>query len=201
VQTTVTTVMRNLIEGATLVVLLLSLFLDTPANDNEPKRRGRKPGSPKTPGSGRVKGKPPRIPDDIRAVCREVLGLDNLAIRKRLKTWFESGDGLGSTTFRHVMLMGYGQPKHAMISGDQQQNPLIFATLHGYLPYDSRAPGAARLDARSAQMITAKSEELKVAALEAKGEVIEVEKTADSEVPETLESVDPDAFNPGGGKR
>jgi hypothetical protein len=29
-----------------------------------------KPGSPKTPGSGRVKGKPPRIPDDIRALCR-----------------------------------------------------------------------------------------------------------------------------------
>ncbi len=163
-----------------------------------PKRSGRKPGSPKVPGSGRVKGKPPRIPDDIRAVCREVLGLDNLAIRKRLKTWFESGDGLGSTTFRHVMLMGYGQPKHAMVSGDQQRDPLIFATLHGYVPWDSRAPGAARLDARSAAMVSAKTAELalqaetrEAEAAEKPGEVI-IDVKADAEVDgEVLESVSP----------
>jgi hypothetical protein len=106
-----------------------------------------------------VKGKPPRIPDDIRAVCREVLGLDNLAIRKRLKTWFESGDGLGSTTFRHVMLMGYGQPKHSMISGDQQRQTVIFATTHGYQSWDPRAPGAAEMNARSQRMIEGRGDQ------------------------------------------
>jgi hypothetical protein len=127
-----------------------------------------------------VKGKPPRIPDDIRAVCREVLGLDNLAIRKRLKTWFESGDGLGSTTFRHVMLMGYGQPKHSMISGDQQRQTVIFATTHGYQSWDPRAPGAAEMNARSQRMIEAKAEEIKVQAEAREAEkavVIEARRT------------------------
>ena len=96
--------------------------------------------------------------------------------------------------------MGYGQPKHAMVSGDKQQNPLIFATLHGYLPYDSRAPQAIEINKRSGALNAAKDEELKQA-IEAKGEVIEVEKTADTEVPETLESVDPDAFGGGGSRR
>ena len=135
-----------------------------------------------------MKGKPPRIPDDIRAVCREVLGLDNLAIRKRLKTWFESGDGLGSTTFRHVMLMGYGQPKHAMISGDQLRDPLVFATLHGYLPYDSRVdPGRET----SQRMIQAKADEL---ILQAKGEAVVIDAKAaaeDDPAAEVLEAVIP----------
>jgi hypothetical protein len=69
-------------------------------------------------------------------VCREVLGLENLVIRKRLKLWFETGDpggldhgaGLGSATFRHILLMGNGQPKHAMESGDKPRS-LVFMSL------------------------------------------------------------------------
>jgi hypothetical protein len=103
----------------------------------EPKRPGRKPGSPKVPGSGRIKGKPAGVPENIRAVCREVLGLDNLAIRKRMKRWFESGDGLSSTTFRHILIMGYGQPKHAMeIDSGLARRRLAFITAQG-LPWEN----------------------------------------------------------------
>jgi hypothetical protein len=116
------------------------------ANDaNTPKKkRGRPKGLPKT--GGNIKGQP-RIPKNLREVLREVLGLENLVIRKRLQRWFETGDaggldhgaGLGSATFRHIMLMGYGQPKHAMESGDKQQKPVLFVSRHGYKPYDARA--------------------------------------------------------------
>jgi len=171
--------------------------MDNTPSTPEPKRRGRKPGTPKTPGSGRVKGRPPQVPENIRAVCREVLGLDNLAIRKRLKTWFESGDGLGSTTFRHVMLMGYGQPKHAMVSGDQQRAPIIFATTHGYQSWDARAPGAAEMNARSQRMIEAKAEEIQVQA-EARAAEKVIEAKVDHETDlEALESVTPPPENPG----
>jgi hypothetical protein len=103
------------------------------------------------------------------------------------------------------MLMGYGQPKHAMISGDKQQNPLIFATLHSYLPYDSRAPEAARLNARSAAMNAAKEQEIKMLALEAKGEAPVVIDVPEIEG-EALESVvpppePPETFGGGGSRR
>ena len=78
---------------------------------------------------------------------------------------------------------------------------MVFATTHGYQSWDPRAPGAAEMNARSQRMIEAKAEEIKLRALEAKGEVIEVEKTVDPEAPETLESVDPDAFGGGGSRR
>jgi len=155
--------------------------------------------------SGRVKGRPPRIPDDIRAVCREVLGLDTLVIRKRVKRWFESGDGLGSTTFRHVLQMGYGQPKHAMISGDQQRQTVIFATTHGYVPWDARAPQAMEMNKRSAALIEAKAEEItlqaETRASEAAEKVIDVKANSEPDL-EALESVtpppeSPDAFGRG----
>jgi hypothetical protein len=122
-----------------------------------------------------------------------------LVIRKRLKGWLESGDGLGSTTFRHVLQMGYGLPKHAMVSGDQQRESVFFLTTHGYVPWDSRAPEAARLNARSAQRIKAKSDELVVQAetraaeaAEKPGEVIIDAKKGDTEIDgEVLESVNP----------
>jgi hypothetical protein len=149
-----------------------------------------------------VKGKPPRIPDDIRAVCREVLGLENLAIRKRLKGWFESGDGLGSTTFRHVMLMGYGQVKHAMVSGDQQRPTLIFTSTSGHVPWSPLAPGAAAMNARSEAMNRAKEQEGQLLALEAAAEkapvVIDAKATAeDDPAAEVLEAVIPPPEDPG----
>lgn len=100
----------------------------------QPKRRGRQPGSPKVSGSGRVKGKEPKTTRNMREVCREVLGLDNLAIRKRLQAWLETGNGrnpLDSATFRHVLTMGYGQPKHAMETGGVERLSLVFIGRNG----------------------------------------------------------------------
>jgi hypothetical protein len=90
----------------------------------------------------------------------------------------------------------YGLPTK-VVEHKEQRLQLTFATTHGYLPYDSRAPAAIEMNKRSAALNAAKDQEL-LQALEAKGEVIEVEKTADTEV---LESVDPDAFGGGGSKR
>jgi len=109
--------------------------------------------------------------------------LDNLAIRKRMKQWFESGDGLGSTTFRHVLTMGYGQPKHVMESGDKRHQSLIFL---GLRPWEHRG----ELDDITDKMIAEKAAEEKLKAIEAKAEPVGAAKT-DSEVPEALELVEP----------
>ena len=39
---------------------------------------------------------PPRVSENVRAVCREVFGLENLVIRKRLQKWLESGKDLNN---------------------------------------------------------------------------------------------------------
>jgi len=160
--------------------------MDTP---NEPKKRGRKPGTPKTPGSGRVKGRPPQVPENIRAVCREVLGLDNLVIRKKLRQWLEAGDGLGSTTFRHVLQMGYGIPKHSMESGDQRRQTLVFL---GIKPWERRT----EMDDISDRLIAEKAAEEKTLALEkAKPVVLDVKADkGDSEA--ELELVEPPPEQP-----
>jgi len=169
--------------------------MDNTPNTQEPKRRGRKPGTPKTPGSGRVKGRPPQVPENIRAVCREVLGLDNLAIRKRMKQWFESGDGLGSTTFRHVLTMGYGQPKHVMESGDNRHQSLIFL---GLKPWERRG----ELDDITDRMLADRALEEKSKALEAKKPAETIETTNDFEAPvESLELVQEPPENFTGGRR
>jgi len=112
---------------------------------NEPKKRGRPKGLAKT--GGRKKGSQNLVPANLRAVLREVLGLENLVIRKRLQRWFETGDaggldhgaGLGSATFRQILLMGNGQVKHSMESGDKQQLSVLFVSTKNYKPYDARA--------------------------------------------------------------
>jgi hypothetical protein len=144
-----------------------------------------------------------------------VLGLENLVIRKRLQRWFETGDaggldhgaGLGSATFRHIMVMGHGQPKHAMVSGDQQRDQLLFITTHGYVPWDARAPAALELNARSQRLIEGKAEEIKLQAearaAEAAEKVIEAKATVeDDPAAEVLESVSPDdpGAHGGGGR-
>jgi hypothetical protein len=143
-----------------------------------------------------------------------VLGLENLVIRKRLQRWFETGDaggldhgaGLGSATFRHIMLMGHGQPKHAMVGGDQQRDQLLFITTHGYVPWDARAPAALELNARSQRLIEGKAEEIKLQAetreAEAAEKAVDVTKGDSQEPLETLESVSlpepPETFGGGG---
>jgi hypothetical protein len=122
---------------------------------------------------------------------------ENLRWRKHIRQKLD--DAIDPTEFHNLssLALGYaiGLPGKA-VERKVEREQLIFATTHGYVPWDSRAPEAARLNARSQRMIEAKAEEVVLQA-----EAREAEKTADTEVPETLESVDPDAFNPGGGKR
>jgi hypothetical protein len=100
----------------------------------------------------------------------------------------------------------YGTPGKAT-EGKVEREPMIFATTHGYQSWDPRAPGAAEMNARSQRMIEAKAEEIRIQALEAKGEavVIDAKATAaeDDAAVETLEAVvpppeDPSAFGGGG---
>jgi hypothetical protein len=174
------------------------------ANDaNTPKKkRGRPKGLPKT--GGNIKGQP-RIPKSLREVLREVLGLENLVIRKRLQRWFETGDaggldhgaGLGSATFRQILLMGNGQVKHSMESGDKQQKPVLFVTTHGFQPWDPQSPVNKELDARSAKMNEALEAQLSLeSGKTTPGEVIADPKattgdTSADDLAETLEVVRP----------
>ena len=97
----------------------------------------------------------------------------------------------------------YGLPGRAK-EGQQQREPLVFASTSGYVNWDPRHPAAAAIDARSKAMNESKDQELRMQALEAAkpDEMIIDVKKGDTEVDgETLESVNPDTFNPGGGKR
>jgi hypothetical protein len=165
---------------------------------------------PKTPGSGRVKGKPPQVTENMRAVLREVLGLENIVIRKRLQRWFETGDaggldhgaGLGSATFRHILLMGHGQVKHTMESGDAKRQSLYFVTTSGLYPWQMDN----MKEQTDAMLAQGKAEErLQLEAAKKPAEPIEAAADKDSEVPETLELVEPqpspDDFNTGRGGR
>jgi hypothetical protein len=126
---------------------------------------------------------------------------ENLRWRKNIRTKLEHA--LDPTEFHNLskLALGYaiGLPGKATESKGQRPT-LVFASSSGEFPWGPNAPGAAAMNARSQRMIEAKAEEIKVQAETREAEVIEIEKTADTEV-ETLESVNPDAFNPGGGKR
>jgi hypothetical protein len=76
-----------------------------------------------------------------------------------------------------------------MVSGDQQRDALLFITTHGYVPWDARAPAAAALNARSAQLIEGKAQEVVLQA-EARAEAESVVPKTD-EVGEALELVIP----------
>jgi len=153
------------------------------------------------PGPGRPKGSKDSISrmtkEDVASFFMECTA-ENIRWRKNIKQKLEHA--LDPNEFHNLskLALSYsiGLPAKAAAEGKEQREPLIFTTLHGYVPWDSRVdPGRER----SERMIAAKAEELKALA-EAKSEVIEIEKS-DSEVPETLESVNPDAFGGGGSKR
>jgi hypothetical protein len=102
-----------------------------------------------------------------------------------------------------------GTPAKHQVAGEQRLQ-LIFATTHGYVPWDARAPAAAKINARSARLIEGKAQEITAQAetreAEAAEKPVDVTK-GDSEEPlETLEAVvpppeSPDAFGGGGSRR
>jgi hypothetical protein len=87
----------------------------------------------------------------------------------------------------------YGLPGKA-VERKEQRAQLVFASTSGHVPWSPLAPGAAEMNARSEAMNAAKEHEIKLLALEAKGEapvVIDV-KQADTEPDaEVLEAVVP----------
>jgi hypothetical protein len=169
-------------------------------DENKPK---------KIPGTGRGTGRAHGSKNlsvgetkrEIKAFFQE-LTIDSMRWRQNVRRHLETAYDAREFRFWSTIALSYRFGVPGKMAEEVGQRPtVIFASTSSYLPFDSRAPGAAEMNARSAAMNAAKEQELRMQALEAKGEVIEVEKTADTEVPETLESVDPDAFNPGGGKR
>jgi hypothetical protein len=179
---------------------------DMDTNDsNTPKKRGRPKGLPKT--GGNVKGRPPKVARETKveiAAFFSELTASNYRWRLRVKRIL---DGRGTLQDFHKWSLialdrTLGTPgKHQ--EAVEQRNPFIFATLHGYLPWDARAPAAAEMNARSVRMIEGRAEEIKVQAearaVEAAEKVIEAKADHDTDL-EALESVSepPETFGGGG---
>ncbi|SRR6266478_2303453 len=187
----------------------MNMGTETVMSEKKPRKKtgGRVPGS---------KNKRTLIGKDVSETLKNWLGFDDESVQRtgmidgkgyagRLKLeamWDDRRpvDPQYVALAKFLFSYAYGTPGKAT-EGKVEREPMVFATTHGYQSWDPRAPGAAEMNARSQRMIEAKAEEIKLRALEAKGEVIEVEKTVDPEAPETLESVDPDAFGGGGSRR
>jgi hypothetical protein len=97
-------------------------------------------------------------------------------------------------------LFGYafGLPTK-VVEHKEQKVQLTFATSHGYLPWDARAPAAAALNARSVRLIEGKAQDITAQAEARAVEAAEKLDTTkgDSEEPlETLEAVVPPPESP-----
>jgi hypothetical protein len=127
---------------------------------------------------------------------------ENVRWRKHIKQKLD--DAIDPTEFHNLsrLALSYaiGLPTKAQIEAKHRES-LIFLTTHGYVPWDARAPAAASMNARSVRMIEGKAEEITLQAETRAAEVV-IDAKVDNETDlEPLESVNPDAFNPGGGKR
>jgi hypothetical protein len=129
--------------------------------DKKPRKKtgGRVPGS---------KNKRTLIGKDVAETLKNWLGFDNESVER---TGMIDGDGYRGRLALKAMwddqrpvdpqyvalakfLFGYayGTPGKHQQEGVQRET-LVFSTSHGYLPWDSRAPAAAALNARSVLMI------------------------------------------------
>jgi hypothetical protein len=179
--------------------------------DKKPRKKtgGRVPGS---------KNKRTLIGKDVAETLKNWLGFDNESVER---TGMIDGDGYRGRLALKAMwddqrpvdpqyvalakfLFGYayGTPGKHQQEGVQRQT-LIFSSTHGYLPYDSRAPAALELDARSRQLNLAKEQDLRQALEAAKPDEVVIDVPKADEVGEALELVipppeSPDAFGGGG---
>ena len=162
------------------------------------------------PGPGRPKGSKDSISrmtkEDVASFFMECTA-ENVRWRKHIKQKLD--DAIDPTEFHNLsrLALGYaiGLPSKATEQKVQRET-LVFTTTHGYVPWDARAPATAQINARSVRMIEGKAEEIKLQAETREAEAAEkpvvIDAKADNETElEPLESVNPDAFNPGGGKR
>jgi hypothetical protein len=120
------------------------------------------------PGPGRPKGSKDSISrmtkEDVASFFMECTA-ENVRWRKHIRQKLD--DAVDPTEFHNLsrLALGYaiGLPGKAT-ERKVERETLIFATTHGYLPWDGRAPAAASLNARSVRMIEGKAEEIKVQA-------------------------------------
>jgi hypothetical protein len=175
--------------------------METIMDNEKPKPKKGTVGGGRAPGQKNLSvGETKR---EIKAFFQE-LTIDSMRWRKNVKMHLEQAPDPREFRFWSTIALSYrfGVPGKMAEEGVQREQ-LIFATTHGYLPWDQRAPEAARLNARSAEMVAAKTAELAVQAetREAEKAVVIEAKVGNETDLEPLESVNPDAFNPGGGKR
>jgi hypothetical protein len=134
-------------------------------DDGQKQQLFRKGGKP---GPGRPKGSKDSISrmtkEDVASFFMECTA-ENVRWRKHIRQKLD--DAVDPTEFHNLsrLALGYaiGLPGKATESKEQRLQ-LVFATTHGYVPWDSRAPAAAALNARSAQLIEGKSREITEAA-------------------------------------
>jgi|ERR1700687_1139976 hypothetical protein len=155
------------------------------------------------PGPGRPKGSKDSISrmtkEDVASFFMECTA-ENVRWRKHIRQKLD--DAIDPTEFHNLsrLALGYaiGLPTKT-VERKEQKLQLTFATSHGYLPWDARAPAAAGLNARSVRLIEAKDQELLQALEAAKpDEVIIDVKKGDTEIDaEVLEVVVPPPEDPG----
>jgi hypothetical protein len=127
---------------------------------------------------------------------------ENVRWRKHIRQKLD--DAIDPTEFHNLsrLALGYaiGLPTKAT-ERKVERETLIFATTHGYLPWDGRAPAAAAMNARSQRMIEGKAEDI---TLQAEARVVEAAapkddvKKGDTEIDaEVLEVVVPPPEDPG----
>jgi hypothetical protein len=123
---------------------------------------------------------------------------ENLRWRKNIRTKLDHA--LDPTEFHNLsrLALSYaiGLPTKA-VERKEQRDQLLFITTHGYVPWDARAPAAARLNARSAQMITDKSEEIALQAETRAAEAVVIDVPKGDPDAEVLEVVVPPPEDPG----
>jgi hypothetical protein len=170
---------------------------------------------------GRVKGQPPKITAEVKQSMSEFFAhLTSGSLRwrqcvERILSGVATDQDLRyARDFRAwseiALDRSLGTPAKAVIEKSAAPT-LIFATTQGHLPWSPLAPGATRMDARSAAMNEAKAQELQTQALESGKDPVVIEAgaadakakpaTADkADEGETLEMVrlpdPPELFNP-----
>ena len=79
----------------------------------EPKKRGRKKGIAKTPGSGRKKGTPNKATADVKALA-QVYGATAIETLAKLMTDKEAPDSIRRAAAVDLLDRGYGKPTQAI---------------------------------------------------------------------------------------
>jgi hypothetical protein len=170
-------------------------------SSNNGKPKNQTPGTKKLgrggarPGAGRKKGTVEPQTLAIREIARSIT-LGNPKVVARLNREAELGT-INPAVLINLIDRGWGRPIPMEAEAKEAVPSLVFASTHGYVPWDDRIPEAVRMNARSEEMIAAKELELQAReaelALESGKTTVTAadNATADRDVTESLELVVP----------